>query len=319
MVSGGITIIGNTNLDVMVADTCDLPAPGTERVVSSVSIRLGGSAGNLAVRCAGLKFPTTLVSRVGDDTSVQLLEAELRLPSLEARLLRTAGASSGITVAVEAPGRDRAFLSSLGAMALMRPDDITEAMLATGYVALAGYFLLPGMRGAALAELFGRAGQAGARTVLDTGWPPEGWTPATRQEVLVALETVDIFLPNDDELHGLMDDQDTERAACRLAVRTNTLVAVKMGARGAGLATPDGSWTAQDADTVRVIDSTGAGDGFNAAFLVSAARGSAWSDALAAAVGYATEMVATAPGLRAAVRLPAAPKPAGQAEGSRIA
>ena len=131
--------------------------------------------------------------------------------------------------------------------------------------------------------------------------------PATRQEVLTALGSVNIFLPNDDELHGLMDDDDTERAACRLAASTDTRVAVKMGARGAGLAAPDGSWTAKDAAIVRVIDSTGAGDGFNAAFLVSAARGSAWSEALAAAVGYATEMVATAPGARAAVALPAMP------------
>lgn len=315
----GITIIGNTNLDVLVADTCDLPEPGTERVVSSVSIRLGGSAGNLAVRCAGLKFPTTLVSRVGDDASVQILAAELQLPSLEARLLRTTGEPSGITVAVEAPGRDRAFLSSLGAMARMRPEDILEEMLATGYVALAGYFLLPGMRGPALAELFGRARRAGAQTVLDTGWPPEGWTAATRQELLAALASVDIFLPNDDELHGLMDDGDTERAARRLAVSTDTVVAVKMGARGAGLAAPDGSWTAEDAAAVRVIDSTGAGDGFNAAFLVSAARGSAWPEALTAAVSYATEMVATAPGHRAAVALRPAPEAGAQTAGNRRA
>lgn len=315
----GITIIGNTNLDVLVADTCDLPEPGTERVVSSVSIRLGGSAGNLAVRCAGLKFPTTLVSRVGDDASVQILAAELQLPSLEARLLRTPGEPSGITVAVEAPGRDRAFLSSLGAMARMRPEDILEEMLATGYVALAGYFLLPGMRGPALAELFGRARRAGAQTVLDTGWPPEGWTAATRQELLAALASVDIFLPNDDELHGLTDDGDTERAARRLAVSTDTVVAVKMGARGAGLAAPDGSWTAEDAAAVRVIDSTGAGDGFNAAFLVSAARGSAWPEALAAAVSYATEMVATAPGHRAAVALRPAPEAGAQTAGNRRA
>lgn len=299
----GITIIGNTNIDVVVADTRDLPEPGTERVVSSVSLRLGGSAGNFAVRCAGLDFPTTLVSRVGDDTSVMVLEAELRLPSLQAWLLRTPGEPSGITIAVEAPGRDRAFISSLGAMASMTPDDITEDMLSSRYVALAGYFLLPGMRGPASAELFGRAGLSGARTVLDTGWPPEGWTPATRQEVLSALALVDIFLPNDDELHGLMDDGNTERAARRLSVATNTLVAVKMGARGAGLASPDGGWSAQPAARVDVVDSTGAGDGFNAAFLVSAARGAGWPDALASGVGYATEMVATAPERRAAVVL----------------
>ena len=308
MVSGGITIVGNTNIDVMVADTRDLPDPGTERVVSSISIRLGGSAGNWAVRCAGLNFPTTLVSRVGDDATLPILEAELQYPSLEARLLRTPGEPSGISVAVEAPGRDRAFLSSLGAMALMRPVDITEEMIDAEYVAMAGYFLLPGMRGPALAELFGRAGRAGAQTVLDTGWPPEGWNRVTQQEVLTALGSVDIFLPNDDELHGLMDDQDTERAARELAVRTNTLVAVKMGARGAGLATPDGSWTAANAAAVRVIDSTGAGDGFNAAFLVSAARGAGWPAALTAAVSYATQMVATAPERRSEVGLPPGPR-----------
>lgn len=306
--SGGITIVGNTNIDVMVADTRDLPDPGTERVVSSISIRLGGSAGNWAVRCAGLNFPTTLVSRVGDDATLPILEAELQYPSLEARLLRTPGEPSGISVAVEAPGRDRAFLSSLGAMALMRPVDITEGMIDAQYVAMAGYFLLPGMRGPALAELFGRAGRAGAQTVLDTGWPPEGWNRVTQQEVLTALDSVDIFLPNDDELHGLMDDQDTERAARELSVSTNTLVAVKMGARGAGLATPDGSWTAATAAAVCVVDSTGAGDGFNAAFLVSAARGATWPAALAAAVSYATQMVATVPERRAEVGLPPGPR-----------
>ncbi|MGP4033409.1 carbohydrate kinase family protein [Pseudarthrobacter sp. 1C304] len=312
--TSGITIVGNTNLDVMVSDTYELPPPGTERVVPSVSIRLGGSAGNLAVRCAGLKFPTTLVSRVGNDTSVQILEAELRLPSLDARLLRTDSVPSGITVAIEAPGRDRAFLSSLGAMAHMRQEDIDEAVLATGYVALAGYFLLPELRGPALAKLFDRAHRAGAQTVLDTGWPPEGWTESVRQEVLEVLESVDIFLPNNDELHGLMANDDTERAARDLAIRTNTLVTVKMGAGGAGLATPDGSWTVQEAAAVGVIDSTGAGDGFNAAFLVSAARGSAWPEALSTAVGYATEMVATAPELRAGVDLHPEPKASAQTQ-----
>ncbi|WP_426988302.1 carbohydrate kinase family protein [Pseudarthrobacter sp. Y6] len=183
----GITIIGNTNIDVVVADTRDPPEPGTEHVVSAVFIRLGRSAGNFAVRCAGLNCPTTLVSRVGDDTSVTVLESELRLPSLEARLLRTPGRRSGITVAVEPPGRDRAFLSSLGAMTSMTPDDNTDDMPSNRYVALAGYFLLPGMRGPAAADLFGRAALSGAQTVLDTGWPPEGWSPATRQEVVNAL------------------------------------------------------------------------------------------------------------------------------------
>lgn len=298
-----VTIIGNTNLDVMVGDTRDLPAPGTERVVGSISIRVGGSAGNLAVRCAGLGFATTLVSRVGDDLSTPIMEAGLQLPGLRARLLRSAGEPSGITVAVEASGRDRAFLSSLGAMALLAPSDIDEALLAGKFLAVAGYFLLPGMRGPGLTGLFERARVAGAQTVLDIGWPTEGWSPSVREEVLAILESVDIFLPNDDEVHGLTGDPDTERAARHLAVSTNTLVVVKMGEDGAGLAAPDGRWLEQKAPRVDVVDSTGAGDGFNAAFLVGIARGDDLTGALAAAVGYATELVATEPDQRSGVTL----------------
>lgn len=309
MVKAGITVVGNTNLDIIVADTRELPAPGTETVVPGISIRLGGSAGNLAVRCAGLELTTRLVSRVGDDSSLLILEAELDRPRLESHLLRTAGTVSGMTVAVEAPGQDRAFLSSLGPMAAMSPSDVAEQMLESSFLALAGYFLLPGLQGHALLELFQRAKAAGAQTVLDTGWPPQGWTDETRTEVLLTMDEVDIFLPNDDELHGLAGHTNTERAARELAVSTDTLVVVKMGARGAGVATPLGEWFECPAAPVPVIDSTGAGDGFNAAFLVSLERGAAMAHALAAAVEYATKMVSTIPEERADVplrRIPAA-------------
>lgn len=303
----GITVVGNTNLDIIVADTSELPAPGTETVVPTISIRLGGSAGNLAVRCAGLELTTQLVSRVGDDSSLLILEAELDRPRLESHLLRTAGTASGMTVAVEAPGRDRAFLSSLGPMSAMCPSDITEQMLESSFLALAGYFLLPGMQGQALTELFRRAKAAGAKTVLDTGWPPQGWTKETRAEVLLTMDEVDLFLPNDDELHGLAGHTNTERAARELAVSTDTLVVVKMGARGAGVATALGEWFERSAAPVQVVDSTGAGDGFNAAFLVALDRGADTAHALAAAVEYATKMVSTVPEERDHVVLGAIP------------
>lgn len=306
MSSQRITIIGNTNLDIMVSGTADLPAPGTERIVPSIDIRLGGSAGNLAVRCAGLGQPTTLVSRVGHDTSASLLDAELSMPSLEPVLIRDPQLLSGITVAVEAEGRDRSFLSSLGAMAAMTAEDIPAQALAAHFVALAGYFLLPGLQGTALAGLFARAKEAGAMTVLDTGWPPEGWTPGVRREVLTVLAGVDIFLPNDDELHGITGLEDMQPAAQSLAQETNTLVVVKRGSLGAGLATPAGQWFEEKTVPADVVDSTGAGDGFNAAFLVSAARGASWPDALCIAVRYATRLVGSPARERSAIRLESA-------------
>ncbi|WP_156109808.1 carbohydrate kinase family protein [Cryobacterium sp. MLB-32] len=298
-----IAIIGNTNLDIMVSDTPDLPAPGTERIVPRITMRVGGSAGNLAIRCAGLGHPTTLVSRVGDDASTTILTSDLDIEALTAVLIRDAQEPSAITVAIEAPGRDRAFLSSLGAMRNMTPNDVPDDALEARFVVLAGYFLLPGLHGDNLAQLFNRAHATGAKTVLDTGWPPQGWTTQVRAEIMKALAHVDIFLPNVDELYGLTQDDDPHRAALRLAALTETIVGVKRGSRGAGLATPDGCWIDASTEPTTVIDSTGAGDGFNAALLVGACRGTNWADSLAAAVRYATRLVATPEHLRANIEI----------------
>ncbi|MBF4993206.1 carbohydrate kinase family protein [Arthrobacter gandavensis] len=300
----GITVVGNTNLDIMVSGTAELPKPGTEAIVPGIDIRLGGSAGNLAVRCAGLGQDTVLVSRVGDDASTRLVEQELALPGLSAILVRDTALPSGITVAVEAPGRDRAFISSLGAMAELTPRDVPASALGAGTVVLAGYFLLPKLRGNAAAGLFAAARSNGALTVLDTGWPAEGWTEEVRAEVRGVLDSVDLFLPNNDELTGLTGNPDPQAAALLLAGQTSTLVAVKLGADGAGLALPDGTWLHSAARPVMPVDSTGAGDGFNAAFLACLARRDTPAQALAAAVSYATELVATAPERRSAVVLP---------------
>ena len=304
--ASALTVVGNTTLDVMVSGVTALPDPGTEQLVPDISIRLGGSAGNLALRCAGLGQRTTLISRMGDDASTPLVRAELQAPNLEAILVTDPVLPSGVTVAVEAPGRDRAFLSSLGAMSELGPEDIPAAALASGCLVLAGYFLLPKLRGPALAALFGRAQAAGSRTVLDTGWPTEGWTAAVRAEVRAVLADVDLFLPNEDELSGLTGSDDPRAAAVKLARAAGCTVVAKLGADGAGLAMPDGTWLYEPTRPVVPVDSTGAGDGFNAAFLACLARGDGPDAALRSAVRYATALVGTEPAQRGSIRLPQA-------------
>ncbi|MBD8043299.1 carbohydrate kinase family protein [Arthrobacter sp. Sa2BUA2] len=298
-----LTVVGNTNLDIMVSGVTSLPEPGTEALVPDIRIRLGGSAGNLALRCAGLGQPTTLISRVGNDASTALVRSELDLPHLKPVLITDPELPSGVTVAVEAPGRDRAFISSLGAMSALDAADVPAEAVAARCVVLAGYFLLPRLRGPGLAGLFTRARAAGALTVLDTGWPTEGWTAEVQAEVRGVLSSVDVFLPNSDELTGLTGVEDPRAAALELAAATGTLVVAKLGADGAGLALPSGEWSHAPAQPVVPVDSTGAGDGFNAAFLTCLTRGTGPAEALGTAVRYATELVATAPEHRSAVQL----------------
>ncbi|WP_307845764.1 carbohydrate kinase family protein [Saccharomonospora sp. NB11] len=274
-----ITVVGNVNLDVVVAGVAALPPPGTEQIVPSIAVRPGGSAANTAVTLAHLGRETVLVGRVGEDGTARLLDAELDLPHLHTHLVRAAGESTSVTVAAEAPGHDRAFLSALGALAGMDATAVPEDVLASRFLLLSGYFLLPVLRDERAKALFSAARRAGARTALDTGWDPGDWTAATRAEVLDLLETVDVFLPNTDEIVALADRPDVSSAARFVAERSGSTVVVKCGPQGALVVSPDGSAEQCPTPQVTVQDSTGAGDAFNAGLLHRLAEGASPAEA----------------------------------------
>ncbi|MFB9570699.1 carbohydrate kinase family protein, partial [Saccharopolyspora hordei] len=182
-----ITVVGNVNLDVLVAGAAELPPPGTERIVPSIVLRPGGSAANTAIVLARLGRPTVLSGQVGDDGTAQLLTEQLDLPGLHLELVRVPDEPTGVTVAAEAPGRDRSFLSALGAMAGLRAEAVPAESLSARFLLLSGYFLLPGLQGEAARDLLARARRGRARTALDDGWNPAGWSATTRAEVLRLL------------------------------------------------------------------------------------------------------------------------------------
>ncbi|RKT83439.1 argininosuccinate lyase [Saccharopolyspora antimicrobica] len=284
-----ITVVGNVNLDVLVAGAAELPPPGTEQIVPSIVLRPGGSAANTAVVLAQLGRPTVLAGRVGDDGTARLLAEQLDIPGLRLDLVR-ADAPTGVTVAAEAPGRDRSFLSALGAMSEFDAEAVPAESLSAKFVLLSGYFLLPALRGDSARDLLARARRAGARTALDTGWDPAGWSGTTRAEVLELLREVDVFLPNEDELRALRGDACADEEAARsIADETGAIVVVKRGALGALVAQPGQEPIACPAPEVQVCDSTGAGDAFNAGLLHRLADGVQLADA----ADYAVRVAAT--------------------------
>ncbi|MER7079969.1 Sugar or nucleoside kinase, ribokinase family [Saccharopolyspora kobensis] len=286
---GRITVVGNVNLDVLVAGAAELPPPGTEQIVPSIVLRPGGSAANTAVVLAQLGRSTVLAGRVGDDGTARLLAEQLDIPGLRLDLVR-ADAPTGVTVAAEAPGRDRSFLSALGAMAEFDAEAVPAESLSAKFVLLSGYFLLPALRGDSARDLLAKARRAGARTALDTGWDPAGWSATTRAEVLELLREVDVFLPNEDELRALHGvDCADEEAARGIADETGAIVVVKRGALGALVAQPGQEPITCPAPEVRVRDSTGAGDAFNAGLLHRLADGVQLADA----TDYAVRVAAT--------------------------
>ncbi len=118
----------------------------------------------------------------------------------------------------------------------------------------------------------------GAGTSLDPNWDPaERWDDG----LLEVLEHVDVFLPNEAEATSIARTGDVETAARRLAERAG-LVVVKLGRAGALAAHGDGAIVRAGAvGDVEIVDTTGAGDAFDAGFILAILRGWALERALA--------------------------------------
>lgn len=286
-----IAVVGNVNLDVLLSPVADLPPPGVERLVATGEVRCGGAAANTALALAALGLPPKIAGCVGGDGVGRLLLEELARARVPAEIRVVPGMSTGVSVALESPGRDRSFLTSLGSLAVFDRSMIGPDVLAAGLVLLCGYFLLPSLRGEAAAELLARVRGSGGTTLLDCGWDPDGWTDRSRTEILGLLPLVDVFLPNEDEATELVGAADPLEAARVLQAASGGRVVVKLGRAGCLAVGPSDETHRIPAPEVRVVDTTGAGDAFNAGLLFALARDDAWPEALRFASRVASTVI----------------------------
>lgn len=289
MSGGGVSVVGNVQADVLVGPVDAMPAPGTDVLVEDIAARAAGSAGNTALVLRDLATDVRLYGVIGDDGFGAMVRAELDTHRLADDLRVVTGGRTGISVCLEAPGRDRAFWTYWGCLTEQRADEVPTWASAAEYGVYCGYFTLPAARGSGTVELLERAH---GTTLLDCGWDIEGFTdPATIEEMASVLAVTDVFLPNASEAVALAGVPDPAEATRLLQRRYGGWVATKLGADGGCAAGPRGAWHAAAAPRVQVSDTTGAGDAFNAGLVHALTTGASWSDALTTAVTVASEIV----------------------------
>lgn len=232
-----------------------------EQLLDSADLVLGGSAAIVACGLARLGVPTALAAVVGDDPLGDVVRDWLSAARVDVRWLRTdPDVATGVTVVLSAG--ERALLTYAGTIGSTGPDvvdlDVVERVR---HVHSASYFLMPRLA-PALVDVFAHAHRHGVTTSLDTNWDPaEQWQVPT-----ALLAETDVYLPNDVELLAVCGGEDVE-AAARVAVGHGAGVALKSGAAGGVWWGSDGSRAVVTSPRVEVVDTTGAGDSFDAGFL----------------------------------------------------
>jgi sugar/nucleoside kinase (ribokinase family) len=276
-----LIVIGDCNPDVLVVGGDVTPAFGQEeKLVDSMSLVVGGSASITALAAARLGLRVALVAAIGADAAGSFMLGELGRAGVDTGSMPVrAGMPTGMTV-VLSRGDDRAILTASGTIGALTVADVPADLLArTRHVHVSSYFLLERSLGPDLAALLAGARAAGTTTSLDTNWDPGGtWGAEFFPEVLAQTE---LLLPNEAEAERLAGATTLPEAVASLTKAGGRIV-VKLGARGALYADGSRQYLATP-PPVTPVDTTGAGDCFNAGLLTGLLRGLESAEALALA------------------------------------
>lgn len=154
---------------------------------------------------------------------------------------------------------------------------VIEALTKAGLVYFSGITLsLYSDRGLArLAEALAAGRTAGATIVMDSNFRPRGWPDRSRaQNVMRRFWALsDVGLPTFDDEAQLWGDGSPQATAARLCDLGVREIAVKLGSEGALVRAGSQEIEVPAPRRIKAIDTTGAGDSFNAAYLAARMRG----------------------------------------------
>ena len=255
-----ILVAGDLFVDLIMSGFSSWPQPGTEAFAQELHREVGGGATIAACGLARLGSRVALFGMAGQDGD-WFADRLNQLGVITSRLRFDLEEPTAVSVAISTMG-ERTFLTYHGPN--VRFPQMLAAEVASGGLADVRHFHLnwaPDLETAA--DLFTAIRRQGCSVSLDVGWHGD-WLADSR--ALSLLPQIDIFFPNEAEAKQMTGETDPAKMLRRMESAGARRVALKRGADGAALLW-DGDILRIKASPVTAIDTTGAGDCFNAGFL----------------------------------------------------
>ncbi|MHA6793010.1 sugar kinase [Pseudonocardia bannensis] len=261
----------------------------THRGEDTLALGFAGDTFNTAVYLArstpAQDVSIDYVTAVGDDWYSERLLAAVAAEGIGTGLVqRVPGHSPGLYLVRTDGAGERSFTYHRSESPARRlfdadsPERIDQAVVESDVVYLSAITLQilsePARERLWAALAAGRA--RGGRVVFDSNYRPRGWptVAAARAAVQRTLQLTDVYLPTFEDEQALFGDRDAQACAIRLAALGITEVVIKNGSDGClVVAGGEAAVTVPAQSGVAVVDTTAAGDSFNAGYLAARLRG----------------------------------------------
>ena len=254
-----VTVIGEIYFDHVFSGFADWPGPGEEIFTDQYAWELGGGAVTTACALSKLGRKVQLIGVVGED-QFPMIEARLATFGVSTKNIMLAGVRSGVTVSISTT-KDRSFFTYRGAnrelTERLRVDPaLLDVAASAKHVHLAlplspneSEIILPALK------------RAGAMLSIDVGHHVS-WLEDPRS--LEIVRAIDYVMPNEKEAVILAGTPERYLELLRsLGVRH---ALIKLGSAGAIMLSDGVEYKAAPPD-VETLDTTGAGDAFDAGFI----------------------------------------------------
>lgn len=271
-------VVGDATVDQMYF-VDSVPESGGEITASRAVMEPGGAGGTMATALARLGHQVRIATRVGTGPFSELALKNLREAGVSEELVQIDEVlqTSSVTILVT-PDTQRTMISALGASRHLDPAELDASTIERfDALVMSAYSLVGGPQRAYAVRALELARAAGVTTFVDLG---TGAVNSLRGRMIERVESVDYLLMNEKELFALTGCDTISEAVSGLASHGIDRLVVKVGEMGSIVITPEASELVDPYEIDGVIDTTGAGDYFTAAFAHAIVDG---ADLLAAA------------------------------------
>ncbi len=263
-----VYVYGDVNIDLVVPGVESLPEPGSEVDVPVMETFVGGGAALFTLGLAKLGLTPVFQGSIGRDMYGEYIRSLFRELGVDDTLLLDSDTKkTGISISFTTE-KDRCFLTYRGTN-----EGLSLKYMDLGQLPGAKHVHVTGYEGATnhaeYLDILTKIHAMGDVTVsFDVGWDMTGvWY----EGIFDLLPMIDVLFMNETECQHYTRCDDIETGARKLAEKAGMAV-IKLGKTGA-MAIKDGEKFFAPAYKVQAVDTTGAGDSFNAGFIYGFLQG----------------------------------------------